>query len=72
MSLFTKTVYVRGGLSGADARALEGIFDHLGKVLKERFEGLDAEVKELREEVARLKAAPRMTVAQRARARGHV
>lgn len=71
MGLFGKTVVYRG-LSAADARALEGVFDHLAKVLKERFEGIDKELEELRAEVARLKSEPRMTVAQRARARGRV
>ena len=69
MGLCGKTVVCRG-LSAADARALEEYFEALTKVLKERFESLDKEIEELRAEVARLKAEPRMTVAQRARARG--
>jgi len=70
MSLFTKTVVVRGGISNADLAALEQIFDTLAKGLRERFDAIDKELEDLRTEVERLKAEPRTSLSQRIRARG--
>ncbi len=70
MSLFTKTVIVHGGLSTSDMRALEDAFTKIGDAARERLQGLDKEIAELREEVAALKREQRMSVAQKIKSRG--
>lgn len=71
MSLFTKTVIVHGGLSTSDMRALEDAFTKIGDAARERLQGLDKEIAELREEVAALKREQRMSVAQKSKTRGY-
>lgn len=66
MSLFGKTVVVNGGLT----RAVAEVIEKLTEAVAERLRGHDAEIAELRAEIERLKAGPRVTVAQRAKARG--
>ena len=70
MSLFTKTVVVRGGLSNGEAKAIMEGFEALAEAVAERLRDHDTEIAELRAEIERLKTGPRMSVAQRARARG--
>ena len=70
MSLFTKTVVVRGGMSHADAEAVSKGFTAIAMAVKERLEGQDKEIAELREEVAALKHEPRMSFAQKIKSRG--
>lgn len=69
MSLFTKTVVVHGGLSTSDMRALEDAFTKIGDAARERLQGIDREIAELREEVAALKREQRMSIAQKLKAR---
>lgn len=64
MSLFN-----RAGLSASDMRALERAFTEFTDDLKARFQGLDAEIEDLRKEIATLKAEPRTSLAQRLRAK---
>ena len=71
MSLFTKTVVVTGGLSASDMRALEDAFTKIGDAARERLQGIDKEIAELREEVAALKREQRMSVAQKIKAKGY-
>jgi cell division protein FtsB len=70
MSLFGKTIVVRGGMTQRDAddllKGLTEVFDSIA----ERLRGHDAEIAELKAEIERLKREPRKTVAQRARERG--
>lgn len=70
MSLFTKTVVVNGGVSRRDAEAIAEALKMLAEAVAERVEGLDAEISELKEEIARLKQAPRQSLAQKIRAKG--
>jgi cell division protein FtsB len=53
-----------GSMSVAEA------LKQLAEAVAKRLRGHDAEIAELRAEIERLKAGPRMTVAQRARERG--
>lgn len=71
MSLFTKTVVVHGGLSTSDMRALEDAFTKIGDAARERLQGIDREIAELREEVAALKREQRMSIAQKIKAKGY-
>lgn len=68
MGLFGKTVVK--GMTNGEANAIADAFEKLSEAVAERLRGHDAEIAELRAEIERLKAGPRMTVAQRARARG--
>lgn len=65
MGLFGKTVVVNGGLT----RAVAEVIEKMAEAVAERLRGHDAEIAELRAEIERLKAEPRMTVAQRAKQR---
>ena len=58
------------GMTNAEARIIVDAFQKISEAVAERLRGHDAEIAELRAEIERLKAEPRMTVAQRARARG--
>ena len=68
MGLFGKTVVK--GMTNGEAKAIMDGFEAMANAVSERLRGHDAEIAELRAEIERLKAEPRMTVAQRARARG--
>lgn len=58
------------GMTNAEARIIVDAFKKMADAVADRLRGHDAEIAELRAEIERLKAEPRMTVAQRARARG--
>ena len=68
MGLFGKTVVK--GLTKGEAKAIMEGFEAVANAVGERLRGHDAEIAELRAEIEKLKAGPRMTVAQRARAKG--
>lgn len=70
MSLFTKTIVVRGGMSRADADIISKGFEEFALAIKERFDSMQKEIEELRNEVTTLKHGPRMSVAQKLRAKG--
>jgi cell division protein FtsB len=70
MSLFGKTIVIKGGMSERDAEAILDGFKMLGDAVAERLRGHDDEIAELKAEIERLKREPRKTVAQRARERG--
>ena len=58
------------GMTHADGMAVAEALKQVAEAVAERLRGHDAEIAELRAEIERLKAGPRMTVAQRARAKG--
>lgn len=58
------------GMTNAEARIIVDAFKQISEAVADRLRGHDAEIAELRAEIQRLKAEPRMTVAQRARSRG--
>lgn len=58
------------GMTNAEARIIVDAFQKVSEAVADRLRGHDAEIAELRAEIERLKAGPRTTVAQRARARG--
>ena len=53
------------GMSNAEARIIVDAFKKVAEAAGERLRGHDTEIAELRAELQRLKAEPRMTVAQR-------
>lgn len=57
-------------LSAADIRAINHAVTAFTEALRDRLQGLDAEIAELRAEVERLKREPRQSVAQKLRAKG--
>lgn len=65
MSLFSVK-----GMTAEEARIIVDALRQISEAVAERLRGHDAEIAELRAEIERLKAPPRMTVAQRAKARG--
>jgi cell division protein FtsB len=70
MSLFGKTIVIKGGMSQREVEALLEGLKELGEAVAERLRGHDDEIAELKAEIERLKREPRKTVAQRARERG--
>jgi cell division protein FtsB len=70
MSLFGKTIVIKGGMSQRDADALLKGLTEIMDAVADRLRGHDAEIAELKAEIERLKREPRKTVAQRARERG--
>ena len=62
MSLFN-----RAGLSASDMQALDKALTGFMVGLKDRLQGLDTEIEDLRKEIAALKAEPRTSLAQRLR-----
>ncbi len=57
-------------MNAADIRVLHKVFEHFSEAIKERFDQQDKEIAELRAEIQRLKQEPRMSLAQKLRARG--
>jgi hypothetical protein len=57
-------------LSASDMLAINRAFGEVGDALRTRFQGLDAEIAELRAEVERLKREPRQSFAQKLREKG--
>ena len=58
------------GMTNAEARIIVDAMRRVAESAAERLRDHDTEIAELRAEIERLKTEPRMTVAQRARARG--
>ena len=58
------------GMTNAEARIIVNAFKQVSEAVAERLRDHDKEIAELRAEIERLKVGPRMTVAQRARAKG--
>ena len=58
------------GMTDQEARIIVEGLTKLAEAVSERLREHDTEIAELRAEIERLKARPRMTVAQRVRARG--
>jgi ABC-type Fe3+-citrate transport system substrate-binding protein len=65
MSLFAKP-----GMTVADAKIIANTLKTWAEAVAERLKDHDKEIAELKAEIKSLKREPRMTVAQRARARG--
>jgi hypothetical protein len=57
-------------LSAGDLRAINRALGVVADTLRERLQGLDAEIAELRAEVERLKREPRQSFAQKLREKG--
>lgn len=70
MSLFQKTVVVRGSLSHADANEIGKAFKILAEHARDRFEENEARIADLESEVARLKRAPRASLRAKLLIRG--
>ncbi len=70
MSLFTKTIVVRGGLSDADAAGITSAIKKIGDAVVQRLAVQDATIEELRAEIARLKAEPRQSLRARLQEKG--
>ena len=64
------SLFGRSGMTHADGMAVAEALKQLAEAVADRLRGHDAEIAELRAEIERLKAGPRMTVAQRAKAKG--
>lgn len=64
------SLFGRSGMTHADEMAVAEALKQLAEAVGDRLRGHDAEIAELRAEIERLKSGPRMTVAQRARAKG--
>jgi hypothetical protein len=70
MSLFGKTIVIRGGMRQDEADALLKGLTEIFDAVSSRLRDHDAEIAELKAEIDQLKREPRKTVAQRARERG--
>jgi len=69
MSLFGKTVVVRGGMSLADVEVLLEGLQEFAKVIRDRLDEQDARIEKLECEVSRLKQEPRVSFRQKLKAR---
>jgi len=72
VSLFTKTIVVRGGMSRADVDTISKGIEEFALAIRESFASMQKEIEELRNEVNTLKHEPRMSVAQKLRAKQEV
>lgn len=59
------------GMTNEEAKIIVEGLKKMAEAVSDRLCEHDAEIAELRAEINRLKAGPRMTVAQRAKARGY-
>jgi hypothetical protein len=57
-------------LTRSDWAAIEAAVDTFSTTLKERFQGLDKEIEELRQELAAVKREPRLSLRQKINQKG--